>query len=410
MDRYKAAASSERADVLKTGSTPPCAVEMGQPGKRALPAEIDTILASAPVAALRTALRRVQRHIEPVPVLWKNLPGPSLRAIFPVSGEQIEEGVVVSVVVLHDLQDDRTLYAHPMHAGPEVNPLLKHLDGPMNGPRSQPGLDGDRATRRIMAHKRALWERFRAERETLGITEASRRWRAGYYWALRRLYFCSNCAQCKWGHPYFDERGESPDSYTPVHDPLRHGLEPASGEASAIVDRVVASRAWQIEAAYARRGGFAVNPSPRLLQDLDEEHVQAIFPTDAALLQGGSLVALSVIYHRPSACVIYAHCLSCGPEAEIIFLRGDTALGLPRPQEEPTVRSARRAYIDWRKNAWTRFWLDELEQGLSVASTRWRDSFWQALEDLFGGNKLRQRTDAPPRGPLAADGGQRFDG
>ncbi len=386
--------------------TPTCAVEMQHPSDRAWPDEIDAILSSPPVNALRTVLRNVGQEIEPVPILWKTMPGPSLRAMFPVSGERIEKGVIVSIVVLYDLNKSRTLYAHPMHAGPDVNPLLKHLDGPMNGPKSQPGADGDKATRRILEHKQALWERFRTESETLGIMEASRRWRSGYYWALRRLYFCTKCTQCKWGHPYFDERHQTVDAPAQLPDSAISSIKPLSAGQSEIVERIVASEAWQTEAAYARRGDFTVQTLPRLLIDLDDAHVQVIFPMEDTLLQGGSLVALSTIYHRESARVIYAHCLSCGPEAEIVFLRGDTALGLPPPRAAHLVQSARQAYIDWRKNGWIQFWLDELEQGLSVASARWRESFWMAIEDLFGGNLLQQVNDTQPGEPLTADGGQ----
>ncbi|MFQ5500936.1 MAG: hypothetical protein ACE5EQ_01390 [Phycisphaerae bacterium] len=388
------------------GSTPTCAVEMEHPRDRAWPEEIDTILSSPPVHARRTVLRNVGQEIEPVPILCKTLPGPSLRVMFPVSGDRIERGVIVSVVVLYDLKQSRTLYAHPMHAGPDVNPLLKHLDGPMNGPKSQPGADGDRATRRILEHKRALWERFLSERETLGILEASRRWRSGYFWALRRLYFCTKCTQCKWGHPYFDERHQTVDVPAQRPDSDLWTPHPLSAEQCEIVERIVASEAWQTEAAYGRRGDFSARTLPRLLQDLDDSHVQAIFPMEDTLLQGGSLVALSTIYHRKSARVIYAHCLSCGPEAEIVFLRGDTALGIPPPRAAHAVQSARQTYIDWRKNGWIQFWLDELEWGLSVASARWRESFWLAIENLFGGNLLCERNNAQPGEPLTVNGGQ----
>jgi len=117
---------------------------------------IQEILSSAPMRTQEKLFARIGQVIREAPILWKSLPGPFLRVIFPVTGPEIEEGTVAAVAVLHDLEDDRTLYAHPMHAGPAVNPLLANLDGPMAHPKAQSGSDGDRATRRMIEHKKSL--------------------------------------------------------------------------------------------------------------------------------------------------------------------------------------------------------------------------------------------------------------
>ncbi len=96
---------------------------------------------SEAMRAQRERLESLGLSVDPDPALWKYLPGPYLRLFFRVSGASpaIEEGQVVAVVLLHDPTSERTLYAHPVHAGPHANPLLKHLFGPMAGPKSQEG-------------------------------------------------------------------------------------------------------------------------------------------------------------------------------------------------------------------------------------------------------------------------------
>jgi hypothetical protein len=341
---------------------------------------IEAALASPAVAVPRRALARLGRRIEPTPILWKQLPSGHLRLFFPVVGEpdEIDAGSVVAIVLLHDLAQERTLYAHPVYAGPEANPLLKHLGGPMAQPKAQPGENGDRATRRLLLHKAALWERFVEERESLGVAEASRLWRERYAFALLRLYFCERCPGCRWGNPGYD--GAGGETWSADLGPLP-GARSAAPDA--IVAAIRASEVFRIEVDYARRGSFAVEPTPRLVAPLGADWRLAVFATDAARLDGGALVALAAWHHLPTGETRYASCLSFGPEAETLLLRGDRALGLPLPNPAEGA-AARDAYAAWRARAWSQFWLDELELGLESASRRWIESFWGALETLVG--------------------------
>ena len=378
-----------------------CALVSDGDAGRSMPTEISAALEDPVTKVLRATLSRVGLTIQPVPILWKRLNDSFLRIMFPVSGAEIREGAIVSVVLLYDLRHQRTLYAHPMHAGPDANPLLKHLDGPMAAPKAQEGADGDRATRRLLEHKRALWSRFCRERLTLGHEEAGFRWRKSYRWSLRRLYFCSRCSACRWGTPFFD----GPDASAPPKDTRIRKRPPAprlSRAHAAMVADVIDSPEWKIEAAYAERGAFEVFGWPRLIAELEDEHVQMIFPTDAGILQAGSLVALAVVFHRPSRRIRHAHCLCAGPEPEIVLMCGERALGLPGPRSSETGDGARGAYAAWRREAWTEFWLDELHHGLEGASTRWLADFWRALEQLFGGNQLNHcsMTQVPNKGAL----------
>ncbi|MFQ5492291.1 MAG: hypothetical protein ACE5GE_16385 [Phycisphaerae bacterium] len=354
---------------------------------------LTAVLASPPVRALQDTLGAIGLTIEPIPILHKMLTRAYLRVIFPVNGNGITEGAVVSVVCLHDVRVGHTLYAHPMHAGPGINPFLKHLYGPMASPKSQAGDDGIRAALRIVEHKRALWDRFGDERVKLGEAEAGRRWRRGYYWALKRLYFCSRCTRCRWGNPFFD----GPDPAAPRKSIVLSdaGLAPVlSRQHECVLADVLASDAWQVESRYAQRGGYALNRWPGLVKELSHDHVQMVFPSNATLIQAGTLMAAAVMWHRPSRRVVFSHCLCAGPEAEIQFLEGGTSLGLPPPQEGPSADAARSAYRSWRSQAWSQFWLDELEDGIESASSHWFGGFWSALEALFGGNDIV--TPAPP--------------
>ncbi|MFQ5494912.1 MAG: arsenosugar biosynthesis radical SAM (seleno)protein ArsS, partial [Phycisphaerae bacterium] len=153
----------------------------------------------------------------------------------------------------------------------------------------------------------------------------------------------------------------------------------------AIVSDILSSEAWGVEERYARRGGFAVVESPHLVKELDGDFVQVIFPTNVSLVQAGALVAVSCTYHVPSGSVAISYCLCAGPEAEIQFLKGDVAFGLPRPQPGTAGEEARSTYRAWRRRAWSQFWLNELEGGLAVASEQWLEEFWSALDALFGG-------------------------
>ncbi len=348
---------------------------------------VASVLVSQPMDALRTLFDRTGLRVESKPIVYKHLSDSLVRLMFPVTGGPIADGAVVAVVCLFDRHADRTLYAHPMHAGPGVNPLVRHPDGPMAAPKSQSGADGVRGSRRIIEHKQALWDRFVRECPVLGEEESSRRWRDGYYWSLKRLYFCSGCTQCKWGSPFFD----GPDPLLPRKAIVatRVTSAPSLGELhAAIVADILSGDAWCVESAYVQRGGFAIIDVPNLVKELDSEFVEVVFPTNALLLQAGVLVAVAFVYHRPSQSVVFSHCLCAGPEVEIQFLKGDVAFGLPRPQLGTAGEVAMSTYRSWRHGAWSRFWMNDLDSGIAVASKMWLAEFWSALEELFGGNEI----------------------
>jgi len=336
--------------------------------------------------AMRTQRQRLEAlglSVDPDPALWKYLPGPYLRLFFRVEGDSpaIEEGQVVALVLLHDPSSEQTLYAHPVHAGPNANPLLKHLFGPMAGPKSQEGRNGDRATLRLLEHKRAIWDRFLHERRTLGANEAGRRWRERYFWSLVRLYFCERCPGCRWGTPQFE--GLAGEPYRPAKAaPLRPHLDP--DVPTDVLQVMRDSSVFSVETAYAQRGGFNVQPEPMVTTRLDATTAFVACPTDAEYLEGGALVGLAAYVGLPRGPVHYAHVLTAGPEPELVLLHGDRGLGLPPPQPAQAGVLARRRYVQWRRRAWSRFWLRELEEGPYAASRAWLREYWRALARLVG--------------------------
>jgi hemerythrin-like domain-containing protein len=348
---------------------------------------VERALASPAVAMQRAMLERVGLRVGEQPILWKDLPSGHLRLFFPVSGESAElaAGSIVALVLLYDLAREETLYAHPVHAGPEANPLLKHLGGPMAHPRAQEGENGELATRRLLQHKAALWEAFEAERERLGAEEAGRRWRERYGWSLVRLYFCERCSACRWGDPSYEGAG-GPRCETVSVAPAAPSPDARAPGWEVVADAIRASDAFRVEVAYAARGRFAIAGEPRLAARVDGEWWVAIFPSDVELVEGGSLAGVAAWHHAPSGATPYVHCLPAGPEAELLFLHGDRALGLPLAR---IGEDARQAYAAWRRSAWSRFWLDELELGRDAASRRWLEGWWAALGRLVGARDAR---------------------
>jgi hypothetical protein len=345
---------------------------------------VSRALASPPVKAHRALLDRLGRRIDPSPMLCKEVGDRYLRLFFAVDGrdDDIWESTIIAVVLLYDIQKEQTLYAHPVFAGPNANPLLKNLDGPMSAPKAQTGINGDLATRRLVAHKRALWTRFESERTTLGRAAASRRWREGFHWALVRLYFCDRCDGCRWGSPFFEGSAGAPyrESDSPPAPPPHHSFE-----TRALVEAIVCHDLWKLEVAYAGRGGFSVEETPRIVHHLDQRFAILVFPTDVEFIEAGSIVGLVVYYDKVADRVWYVHALTAGPDADMAFLHGNLALGLPAIAPESMCAEVKQSHQDWRRNAWTRFWLDELEAGIFLASRHWLDSHWNALRCFING-------------------------
>lgn len=336
---------------------------------------ISRALASEPVASHRALLDRFGRYIVPEPLIFKYLSDSLLRLFFTVAGggDEIKFGNIVALVVLHDFKQDRTLFAHPVFASPEASPLLKHIDGPMTRPSVEAGQSWEQATRRYIEHKRALWERFEGETKTLRRAEASRRWREALHWALVRLHYCDQCDACRWEGTVRNTVAESTPPSTAILSP----------EEQATVQAIVGSDMWRMEIDYAHRGDFVVEEMPRFLQRFDERFTIAAFPARLPVVQGGAIVGMAAYYDHAGKRVRYVHELTAGCDGEMLFRFGEQELGLPSFSAIPTWETDLHDYGEWRREAWMRFWIEELEFGIAEASRHWIDDYWVALQRLL---------------------------
>ncbi|HRX84256.1 MAG TPA: hypothetical protein P5572_04480 [Phycisphaerae bacterium] len=122
------------------------------------------------------------------PRLFKRIDDRFIRMIFPVTNPEVEDGLVVCMVCLWDLQENLNVYAHCISAGPGTNAQLRALYSPLNQVKPQPGTAGDKAIAKFVAWKQASWGKFLNEELELGTAEASRRWLAAFWKALDRMY------------------------------------------------------------------------------------------------------------------------------------------------------------------------------------------------------------------------------
>lgn len=347
----------------------------------ALDERISAALGSPLLVEHRALLDRVGAHIDPAPWLCKYLEEPYLRLYFPVNGasDEIRLGSLVALMVMYDTNEERTAYVQPVFAGPEIDSLARDLAGRMASPKPQPGPGGELAARRFIEHRRALWSRFEADCAALGRAEASRRWKNDFRWALVRLHLCGKCDGCRYGSPFFDSAGTVPPTGRPRP---KSPPSPPSFEIRALAEAIVGSDHWRAKAEHVRRGGIEVRDKPRIVSPLDRRYTLAIFPTNAHFIRAGLIVGVLAYFDTSMARVRYLHNLIAGGEAEWMLLFGDRELGLPQIAAGNDLEEAKRRYVETRRQAWTRFWLDELQFGLDEASRNWLSAFWNALAAL----------------------------
>jgi hypothetical protein len=146
------------------------------------------ILRSASFQAEAQYLQRGGLAVCPHPRLFKILERELARVTFATDARRVEEGTVVGLVTLYDLQARRNVYAHPICAGPGVNALLKAVHSPLAQAKPQPGVEGDKAVAKFIAWKQAAWTRFLNDELELGVEQASAVWLRNFWKALDRMY------------------------------------------------------------------------------------------------------------------------------------------------------------------------------------------------------------------------------
>ena len=122
------------------------------------------------------------------PRLFKHLEGDRVRLIFPTQVTRIEEGVVVAMVCLFNLETGNNVYAHAISAGPGVNASLKNIFVPEVQTKPQPGIKGNKAILKFVAWKQAAWTKFLNDELELGTDRASAIWMENFWKALDRMY------------------------------------------------------------------------------------------------------------------------------------------------------------------------------------------------------------------------------
>jgi len=159
-------------------------------------------------------------------------------------------------------------------------------------------------------------------------------------------------------------------------------------EKEKIIEAVRTSACFEAEAAYLTKSGIHMAPQPRLFKELERGKVRVFFPTDARRIESGVTVALVCLYDLKDEINLYAHAVLAGsdvnPSLKSQFLPAMQAM----PQPGFIGALAVVKFISWKEAAWAKFLTDELEMGTERASEIWLESFWKALDRMYGGGNL----------------------
>ena len=120
--------------------------------------------------------------------LYKALEDMQVRVVFPAETEELEEGSVLAITCLYDLEKQENIYGHTICAGPGVNVLLRAIHSPLGKATPQPGQAGDKAVLRFVAWKQAAWGKFLNDELDLGNKEASAIFIRSFWKALDRMF------------------------------------------------------------------------------------------------------------------------------------------------------------------------------------------------------------------------------
>lgn len=156
-----------------------------------------------------------------------------------------------------------------------------------------------------------------------------------------------------------------------------------------IIRKTVASECFKVEAMYLRRGGIEVAVRPRLFKRIDNRFTRLMFPTSATEVDDGTVVAMVCLWDREEDCNVYAHCISSGPGVNAQLRSIYSPLNQVKPQPGVEGDKAIAKFVAWKQAAWGKFLNVELECGTTEASRHWINSFWKALDRMYGGGNLR---------------------
>ena len=156
-----------------------------------------------------------------------------------------------------------------------------------------------------------------------------------------------------------------------------------------ILCKTTGSDCFRAECAYLARGGIRVSEQPRLLKHIDEKRVRIVFPTDASIVDEGTVIGMVCLFDRAADLNVYAHCISAGPGVNAQLRSVYSPLNQVMPQPGVAGYKAVGRFIAWKQAAWNQFLTEDLEFGAEEASRRWLARFWSALDRMYGGGHLR---------------------
>jgi hypothetical protein len=156
-----------------------------------------------------------------------------------------------------------------------------------------------------------------------------------------------------------------------------------------VIRQAASSECFKAEAAYLRRGGIETALEPRLFKRIDDRFVRLVFSTSVQEVDDGTVVAMVCLWDEREKLNVYAHCISAGPGVNAQLRSLYSPLSQVKPQPGVEGDKAVTKFIAWKQAAWGKFLNDELELGTGNASRRWLDSFWNALDRMYGGGNLR---------------------
>ncbi len=151
---------------------------------------------------------------------------------------------------------------------------------------------------------------------------------------------------------------------------------------------VIESACFLAERACLARGGFPVADRPRLLKRLEHNKVRLIFPTTLTEIDLGVAVGLVCLFDLAERVNVYAHAVFAGPDVNASLKSLFVPATQARPQPGVEGYKAITKFTAWKAAAWHKFLTDELEFGTSRASQIWIESFWKALDRMYGGGNL----------------------
>ena len=156
----------------------------------------------------------------------------------------------------------------------------------------------------------------------------------------------------------------------------------------AIINQVRESACFKAEAGSMARGGFHVAEGARLFKPLENNLVRLVFPTTLREIDEGSVIALVCLYDLKTEANTYAHPIFAGASVNAALRSLYNPPTQAKPQPGVKGNRAILKFVAWKQAAWGKFLNEELEMGTERASSIWIESFWKALDRMYGGGNL----------------------